>query len=179
MWTFAVGRGGDSLKTSSRIFVPARVNKRQSGKSWSGFFEPSWELWLKMSCRGEVQRGDWFEHVLSWWRASREQGGKGIILFLTFEDMKRDTAGQIRRIAEFLNVEVMGEGLDQTMRKIGFEEMQQTAFSGLKDVKEFNEIFRKEEIGSWKDQSTVRQAEEFDSLSEGRMKGSGLDFVFE
>ena len=132
-----------------------------------------------MFCRGEVQRGDWFEHVLSWWRASREQGGKCNILFLTFEDMKRDTAGQIRRIAEFLNVGVMGEGLDQVMRKIGFEEMQQTAFSGLEDVKEFNEFFRKGEIGSWKDQSTVRQAEEFDNLSEGRRKGSGLDFVIE
>ncbi|KAL8844574.1 MAG: hypothetical protein Q9205_001445 [Flavoplaca limonia] len=159
--------------------MPPRVNNRQSGKSWSGFFEPSWELWLEMFCRGEVQRGDWSEHVLNWWRASWEEGGKGNILFLTFEDMKRDTAGQIRRIAEFLNVEAMGEGLDQVMRKIRFEEMQQTAFSGLKDVKKFNEFFRKWEIGSWKDQSTVRQAEEFDNLSEGKMKGSGLDFVIE
>lgn len=67
-----------------------------------------------MYCRGEVQRGDWFDHVLDWWRASREQGGKGNILFLTFEDIKRDTAGQIRRVAESLNVEVTGERLDQS-----------------------------------------------------------------
>ncbi|KAI4241934.1 MAG: hypothetical protein L6R42_011155, partial [Xanthoria sp. 1 TBL-2021] len=91
----------------------------------------------------------------------------------------RDTAGQIKRIAEFLKVEVTKERLEGVVKKIGFEEMQKTSFSGLKDVKEFNEFFRKGEIGSWKDQFTVRQAEEFDKLYAKRMKGSGLDFVFE
>ncbi|KAI4178553.1 MAG: hypothetical protein LQ346_007408 [Caloplaca aetnensis] len=184
---YSMALGGDPAAQACRYVYIARNPKDvcvsyyrfESGKSWSGFFKPSWELWLDMFCRGEVQRGDWFEHVLGWWRASREQGGKGNILFLTFEDLKRDTAGQIRRIAEFLRVDVTQEKLDEVVRKIGFGEMQKTAFSGLKDVKEFNEFFRKGEIGSWKDQFTVRQAEEFDRLSVERMKGSGLDFIFE
>lgn len=136
-----------------------------------------------MFCRGEVQRGDWFEHALSWWRAAsrdhRNGRGDNNILFLTFEDLKRDTAGQIERIAAFLNIEVTKERLEGVVRKIGFEEMQKTSFSGLKDVKEFNEFFRKGEIGSWKDQFTVSQAEAFDKLYAKRMEGSGLDFVSE
>ncbi|KAI4282981.1 MAG: hypothetical protein L6R38_002507 [Xanthoria sp. 2 TBL-2021] len=179
------GHGGRSadLQVAYAVFDGAgRRSGRagvQSGKSWSGFFKPDWELWLNMFCGGEVQRGDWFEHALSWWRASLEQNGQGNILFLTFEDLKRDTAGQIKRIAEFLKVEVTKERLECVIKKIGFEEMQKTSFSGLKDVKEFNEFFRKGEIGSWKDQFTVRQAEEFDKFYAKRMKGSGLDFVFE
>ncbi|KAL8758467.1 MAG: hypothetical protein Q9199_001485 [Rusavskia elegans] len=184
---YSMALGGNPAAQACRYVYIARNPKDvcvsyyrfESGKSWSGFFKPDWELWLNMFCGGEVQRGDWFEHALSWWRASREQNGQGNILFLTFEDLKRDTAGQIKRIAEFLKVEVTKERLEGVVKKIGFEEMQKTSFSGLKDVKEFNEFFRKGEIGSWKDQFTVRQAEEFDKLYAKRMKGSGLDFVFE
>lgn len=187
---YSMALGGDPATRACRYVYIARNPKDvcfsyyrfESGKSWSGFFQPDWEMWLSMFCRGEVQRGDWFEHALSWWRASRDHRngpGNNNILFLTFEDLKRDTAGQIERIAAFLNIEVTKERLEGVVPKIGFEEMRKTSFSGLKDVKEFNEFFRKGDIGSWKDQFTVRQAEAFDKLYATRMGGGGLDFVSE
>ncbi|KAL9025109.1 MAG: hypothetical protein Q9180_007725 [Flavoplaca navasiana] len=171
------GRAGVQRQTP-KMCASATIGSR-AGRVGAGSSSPAGSCGWRCFAAGRCKGGIGSSMLLGWWRASREQGGKGNILFLTFEDMKRDTAGQIRRIAEFLNVEVTGVRLEQVMRKIGFEEMQKTAFSGLKDVKEFNEFFRKGEIGSWKDQFNVRQAEEFDKLSKGRMKESGLDFVFE
>lgn len=185
---YSMALGGNPASQPCRYIYIARNPKDvcvsyyrfESGKSWSGFFEPSWELWLDMFRKGEVQRGDWFEHVRGWWDASREGGnGKGNILFLTFEALKRDTVGQIARIAEFLGIQVPEERMKEVRRKIGFEEMKSTSFSGLGDVKEFNEFFRKGEIGSWKGLFTVAQSEEFDDLYAERMGSSGLDFEFE
>ncbi|CAF9933520.1 MAG: hypothetical protein HETSPECPRED_008685 [Heterodermia speciosa] len=149
----------------------------ESGKSWTGFYDGGWEHWLGMFVDGKVQRGDWFHHVLSWWEASQRAEN---ILFVKYEDLKRDTTAEIRRIAEFLGKsQLTEERMTEIESKIGFEEMKKDKFSSLGDVKEFNQFFRKGEIGSWKDQFTVRQSEMFDQLCEERMSGSGLHFDYE
>lgn len=71
------------------------------------------------------------------------------------------------------------EQLRQVERKIGFEAMQQTEFSALRDVKEFSKFFRRGDIGSWKEYFTVAQSEAFDRLYKERVEDSGLEFRFE
>lgn len=48
--------------------------------------------------QGEIQRGDWFHHVVSWWEHRDSEN----ILFLKYEDLKKDTFSVMKRIAEFL-----------------------------------------------------------------------------
>lgn len=50
--------------------------------------------------------GTWTDHVLGWWRWSAEQKN---VLFLYFEDMKRDLPAVVRRVAEFLDVAPLNE----------------------------------------------------------------------
>jgi hypothetical protein len=57
--------------------------------------------------------------------------------------------------------------------------MKKDDFSNMHEIKEFQGFFRKGEIGSWKEQFTVIQNEEFDKLYAQRMESSGLDFDFE
>ncbi|KAK5659319.1 hypothetical protein OQA88_1412 [Cercophora sp. LCS_1] len=147
----------------------------ESGKSWSGYYKGPWDHWLDMFVKGKVQRGDWFDHALSWWEHRDAEN----ILYLRFEDLKRDTRGQLARIAAFLGVDVSEEQLSEVEKKVGFDAMQTTEFSALKDVKEFNKFFRKGEIGSWKEYFTVAQSEAFDRLYRERVGDKGLVFDWE
>jgi hypothetical protein len=180
---YSMGLGGVPARNPCKYIYIARNPKDvcasyyyfESGKSWFGYYDGGWDHWLQMFLDGKVQRGDWFDHALSWWEHKDAEN----VLFLTFEDLKRDTESQLRRIAEFLDIELSPEKLEEVKNKIGFFQMQKTQFSALKDVKEFNKFFRKGEIGSWKEYFTVAQSERFDQVFKDRVGASGLDFAFE
>ncbi|HEV8599602.1 MAG TPA: sulfotransferase domain-containing protein, partial [Gemmatimonadales bacterium] len=50
--------------------------------------------------------GPWPTHVQGWWELSRRQEN---VLFVLFEDMKRDLAGVVRQVVDFLGVEPLNE----------------------------------------------------------------------
>ncbi|KAL8738541.1 MAG: hypothetical protein Q9181_000701 [Wetmoreana brouardii] len=100
--------------------------KFESGKSWSGFYDGGWAHWLDMFMEGRVQRGNRFRHVLSWWNASRNTNN---ILYIKYEDLKRQTDREVKRIANFLGLDLSEEKFAEIRRKIGFEE--RMAGSGL------------------------------------------------
>jgi hypothetical protein len=147
----------------------------ESGKQWSGNYSGPWEHWLQLFVEGRVQRGNWFDHVLSWWEKRAAEN----ILFLRYEDLKRrfdEALGEISRFLECpLTPEVLGEIREQT----SFANMKADEFSNLKEIEELGGFFRRGEIGSWKDQFSVAQSEWFDDIYTERMKGTGLEFEFE
>lgn len=147
----------------------------ESGKAWSGGYSGPWEHWLKLFMEGRVQRGDWFEHVLSWWKRKDADN----LLFLKYEDMKRDFDGQLRRIASYLGYQLSEEVIDRIKTATSFSRMKTEQFSNHREIPQLEGFFRKGEIGSWKDQFTVAQSEAFDRLYRERMNGAGLDFEFE
>ncbi len=67
--------------------------------------------------------GTWPAHVRGWWeRAARDRN----VLFLHFEDMKRDLPGITRQVAEFLGVRPLEPGeLARVVEKCGFAYMQE------------------------------------------------------
>lgn len=72
--------------------------------------------------------GTWTDHVLGWWRWSLEQKN---VLFLYFEDMKKDLPGVIRQVAGFLRVPPLtDEEVAAVAHKCSFAYMQehQSAF---------------------------------------------------
>lgn len=180
---YQMALGGEPARNPCRYIYIARNPKDvcasyyyfESGKSWSGYYNGDWDHWLDMFVGGRVQRGDWFDHALSWWEHRHADN----ILFLKFEDLKRDTRGQLEKIARFLGVDVTDDQLHEVEGRIAFTAMQQTEFSALRDVKEFSKFFRKGEIGSWKEYFTVGQSEAFDQLYKARVEKSGLGFQFE
>ena len=76
-----------------------------------------------LSMHGDImafQIGDFFDHVLSWWTHKDDKN----MLFLKYEDMKKDFPATVIQIAEFI-----GHSLDQSViNKIAdlmtFEKMQ-------------------------------------------------------
>jgi hypothetical protein len=147
----------------------------ESGKKWSGNYSGPWEHWLKIFMEGRVQRGDWFDHVLSWWKHS----DNGNILFLKYEDLMNNFETQLEKIARFLHCPLTADVISKIQEKTSFTRMKQDKFSNLHEIAELGGFFRKGQIGSWKERFTVAQNELFDALYAVRMKDSGLEFEFE
>ena len=147
----------------------------ETNKAWSGNFDATWEHWLQMFIEGKVQRGDWFDHVLSWW----ENRDADNIIFIKYEDLKRNFGAELTKIAEFLNYPLTNQLLKIIEEQTAFKKMKKNEFSNLQDIGGIGNFFRKGEIGSWKDVFTVAQNEQFDQLYQKRIKDSGLTFDFE
>ncbi|KAE8137428.1 P-loop containing nucleoside triphosphate hydrolase protein [Aspergillus pseudotamarii] len=177
--------GGDPAKSPCKYVYIARNPKDvcvsyyhfESKKSWSGNYTGDWDHWLQMFLEGKVQRGDWFDHVLGWWQHRDADN----ILFLTYERLKEDIDGELKKLADFLGVgdQLTTEKLEEIKSQINFTNMKTNEFSGLGDVKELgSKFFRKGKVGSWKEQFTVQQSEDFDRLWEERVGGEKLPFNF-
>ena len=68
--------------------------------------------------RGTVDFGLWFDHVLEWWKHRDAEN----ILFLKYEDMKKDYCGVVKKIAEFMGYSLKEEVIGTLVEKIDISE---------------------------------------------------------
>ncbi|KAL3199786.1 hypothetical protein MRX96_013451 [Rhipicephalus microplus] len=73
----------------------------------------SFERFLSLFLAGKLVYGDYFDHLLPWYQCREDEN----VLFLTYEEMKADTKGQVLKIADFLGREQHGAMLrrDETV----------------------------------------------------------------
>ncbi|CAN8000700.1 unnamed protein product [Ixodes hexagonus] len=62
------------------------------------FEDGTFEEFLDMFLEGDVEYGDYFDHLLSWYEHRHDHN----VLFLTYEDLKKDTERWVLKIADFL-----------------------------------------------------------------------------
>ena len=175
--------GGNPLESPCKYIYIARNPKDvavsyyhfESGKKWSGNYSGPWEHWLQLLLDGRVQRGDWFDHVLSWWQHRDADN----MLFLKYESMKQDFDAVLDELTQFLGYSLSDDVRDKIKQQTSFDHMKNDDFSNLHEIPELGSFFRKGQVGSWKDRFTVAQSEQFDRVFAERMQGSGLDFDFE
>jgi hypothetical protein len=80
---------------------------------------PAYEEWFRSA--DLMWWGTWTNHVKGWWERSKSPN----VLFVYFEDMKRDLPAMVRRVAQFLGVAPLGEKeLSLVVEKCGFAYMQ-------------------------------------------------------
>ena len=80
----------------------------------------AYEEWFRSS--DLMWWGTWTDHVKGWWARSRRDPN---VLFVHFEEMKRDLAGIVRRVVEFLSMEPLTDAeLARVVEKCGFAYMQ-------------------------------------------------------
>lgn len=147
------------------------------------FFEAEFEKY----CQGKIMSGPFWEHVLGYWKASLENTEK--VLFLKYEDLKKDTLFYIRRMADFLN-----RPFSEEEEKSGVPQklMELTSFSNLRSLEvnktgkydgvpggvviDNNTFFRKGEVGDWKNYLTKEMAETIDLITKQKFDAFGLTF---
>ena len=121
---------------------------------------------------GEVDFGDYFDHLVSWYAP-----GHANVLLTTYEAMKADTRGTVRAVAKFMGgaaLEVVANeaALDRLLDAVSFDSMRvdQRRWSSARPG-EMPEFVRKGAVGDWRAQftrpETLRLLDEFTRRTAG------------
>ncbi len=89
-------------------------------KNYPGYQE-SFPTFFARFMKGDVRYGSWFQHVHDWWHNKDHLD----VLFLTFEELKRDPETVIRRIAEFCGSTLDKAQLARVLERSSFDFMSQ------------------------------------------------------
>jgi hypothetical protein len=128
---------------------------------------------------GEVDFGDYFDHLVGWWALRDEPN----VLFLTYEAMKADTEGAVRTIGRFLgapwdavveDAEVRAKILEYSSLKRMKANPLQWASERPADVP----FIRKGQVGDWRNHFSPEQARQLAARFDARCAGTGLEALW-
>lgn len=137
-----------------------------------------WDELFEHYIDGEIEFGDYFDHVLSWWAHKDDEN----VLFLKYEDMKKNLPHEVARIARFLGYDLSSEMIQTIAEMTTFKSMKRDnsvnhSWESI-DATSDTPFMRKGEVGDWKNYFSPEQSERFDAKYSERMKGIGLEFDF-
>ena len=144
------------------------------------FRDMSWEAFWKQYIEEGFEYGNYFDHLQSWLPHTTDQN----VLFLKYEEMKKDLQEAVSRIASFIGVALPSDTITKIAQATSFENMKQddTANKGWREdfkLENGGSLFmRKGHVGDWKNFLTTEQSEEMDSICTQRVKDQCF-FVFE
>ncbi|XP_065868049.1 flavonol sulfotransferase-like [Euphorbia lathyris] len=142
---------------------------------------------FKSFCEGASHIGPYWDHVLGYWNASLEFPDR--VLFLVYEDVKKDTVSVVKRLAEF-----MGCGFSPEEEKQGLVQkiVDFCSFENLRGLKvsqsggssekspftvQNSSFYRKAKTGDWSNYITQEMGDLLDKIVEQKMSGSGFSFL--
>jgi len=140
-------------------------------------------------CLANVTYGDYAGHVEE---ALQKKDHKNL-LFLTFEDMKKNHLGAVKRISDFIGAGLTEKQLLNVVARSSFKDMKTRIYSANsgnspqtpKGPRSFNPdvakkagFFRKGEVGSWKTDFTPELLQQIDDWTEANITRK-LDYDFQ
>ncbi|XP_067680695.1 sulfotransferase 1C2-like [Haliotis asinina] len=149
-------------------------------------FDGTYSEFLDLFLEGTVANGDYVDYVKDWLQVKQDNPDLPI-LTLFYENLKQDPVKNIRTVADFLGVTVSDELCEQIAEACSFKKLK----SANTEVKEHvtnasnmwkeghQGVYRKGEVGDWKNWITVAQNEKFDGVIERRFEGTGIVFTYE
>jgi hydroxyjasmonate sulfotransferase len=140
------------------------------------------ETAFKLFCDGVSVWGPQWRHVLGYWEASRRYPDR--VLFLRYEEMLRDPAGNARRLSAFLGRPFSGEeevagAVDDVAELCSLDRLRRvtTARRGVTELGiESGSFFQKGAAGDWRNYLTAEMAARLDRVVAGALQGSGFSF---
>ncbi|MFQ6659832.1 hypothetical protein Gotur_028572, partial [Gossypium turneri] len=108
------------------------------------------------------------------------------VLFLKYEDVKKELLGCVRKVAEFLGVsftpeEENKEIMEQIVKLCSFESMNNQDVNKLdKRYQQCpisnSDFLRKCEVGDWVNHLSPQMAKKLDQITEQKLKDTGFNF---
>lgn len=152
----------------------------------------SFESFLDLFLKGQTPIGSYWQHVLPFWKHSTDSN----VLFLKYEDMKKNLPAVIRKCANFLklNYDINEENMNRICDHLNFNKMQMNPAVNLEPILSQiddngnckkttdttkTKFIRKGQVGDWKNYITDEMSQRFDQWIIENSKGSGLVFEYE
>ncbi|KAG5211488.1 hypothetical protein JEQ12_013917 [Ovis aries] len=113
----------------------------------------TWDQYFETFISGKVAWGSWFEHVRGWW----ELRNNVRMLFLFYEDIKRDPKQEIQKVMKFMEKNLDGAVLDTIVQETTFEKMKANPMTNRSTApktildQSISPFMRKEDISSEKE----------------------------
>ncbi|XP_057450440.1 cytosolic sulfotransferase 14-like [Lotus japonicus] len=127
--------------------------------------------------------GPIWDHMLSYWNESIARPDK--VLFLKYEDLKKDIDFHAKKVAEFLGCpfseeEVSGGVIENIVKLCSFEKMKELEVNKSGTVDRFNienkHFFRKAQVGDWVNHLSHSMIEKLSKITQEKLSGSSLSF---
>ena len=142
-----------------------------------------WDEFLSWFFIGNLMSGDYFDHVLGWWK-HREVDN---ILLLKYEDMKKDLHSTVIHVATFMDHELSQDLVEMIAEKSSFASMKGNSsvnHEGLStklgtDSSNKTPFIRKGVVGGWKNYFSPEQSAVCDALYAQKLMSVGLELDFE
>ncbi|XP_038725198.1 cytosolic sulfotransferase 5-like [Tripterygium wilfordii] len=127
-------------------------------------------------CKGIHPIGPFHDHVLSYWKESLKRPGK--ILFLKYEELKRDPKGQLQKLASFLGRPIAEEDvIDNILWRCSLERLKNLEVNqnGSLVGCTYKSFFRLGSVGDWKNYLSKEMKDRLDNITRMKFESSGLD----
>lgn len=129
----------------------------------------SWETFYTDFMRGEVPWGSYFDHALAWEKRMDDPS----VMVVTYEELKQDLSRGIREISSFFGFSLTEAQVQQIAEGSTFNAMKKSSkeshSQGVGNI-----IFRKGEVGDWKNHFTPEQSQEMDAAFNKQLAGTRL-----
>ncbi|XP_069707859.1 amine sulfotransferase-like [Phaenicophaeus curvirostris] len=142
---------------------------------------PDLNIFMERFLDGKVLASSWLDHVTGWCSHAKDFN----ILFLTYEEMKKDLRSAVLKICNFLGKKLSEEELDSVVRQATFENMRKDPRANYENLpadmvaKEKGSFLRKGTVGDWKNTMTVAQNERFDKAIGEKIKMLPIKFTWD
>ena len=140
-----------------------------------------WEDFFEKFLKGDVDFGDYFDHILSWWSHKDDDN----VLLLKYEDMKKDLPTAVAAIAKFIGQDISKELVEEIAHRTTFENMKKDSSANyewrnskvLKPTR--TDFMRKGIVGDWKNYFTPEQIARLDAVYDSKLRKTGIELEFQ
>lgn len=146
--------------------------------------EENFEVYCELLLSGNMPYGSPLDHMKKFYQKRNDLN----LLFLKYEDMKKNLPDTILKCAEFLNLKnnLTEMEMEKLLEHLNFKNMQKNPAVNLEQLQLLNtdnsinkRFIRRGEIGDWKNYFTPELSEKFDRVIDEKFNGTGLEFEYE
>lgn len=128
----------------------------------------AWESFYSNFMSGDVSWGSYFDHALAWEKKMDDPD----VMIVTYEELKQDLSDGVRQISGFFGFGLTEAQVQQIADESTFSAMKQSAADSHGNMG--NVIFRKGEVGDWRNHFTPEQSREMDDAFAKHLAGTRL-----